>query len=207
MLEDKFEEFLKEKAAQINLFIDKSFKDDDDINTSLNNLKNLGLFFQQNEIDIEMINVEDLISHNQKLFKCLNNIILNINNDIIQKLNNNTYTALIISFCKLHNISNSHVDVLINSTINPYDYESQKELIKKVKMGDKKAKELLIIANDGLVRKFVFKNKYKIKNTSLDEEDLLQVGRMGIIEAAENFDFNQNVSFSICLVKKKLLKK
>ncbi len=194
-MEKEFEKFLESILREINEYINNYFMDTNNINYSLNNLLNLTKYLQNQNIEIEMIDIENLF-RNDKLSDSLKNVINHINNDMLRKLNNSYLTTLIITYCKINNIHNNYVQILIDATINPYDNGAQYELIKKVKNGDKRAKESLILANEGLIRSFVAKNVYKIKNSCLDGDDLLQVARMAIIEAAENFDFSRGAKFS-----------
>lgn len=66
------------------------------------------------------------------------------------------------------------------------------ELMKKIKKGDKKARDEFITANLRLVLSEV--SKFRKKGDQAD--DLFQVGCVGLIKATDNFDVNQNVRFS-----------
>ncbi len=71
--------------------------------------------------------------------------------------------------------------------------ESEKtELLKKVKNGDKKAREDLINGNLRLVLSVI--QRFTNRGENLD--DLFQVGCIGLIKAIDNFDINQQVKFS-----------
>lgn len=65
------------------------------------------------------------------------------------------------------------------------------ELMKKLKAGDKKARELFLYSNMRLVLSVVkrFSNRY-------NADDIFQVGFVGLIKAMDNFDENFNVKFS-----------
>lgn len=71
--------------------------------------------------------------------------------------------------------------------------ESEKiELLKKIKEGDKEAREKLISGNLRLVlsvlQKFIGRGE--------NPDDLFQVGCIGLMKAIDNFDISQNVRFS-----------
>lgn len=71
--------------------------------------------------------------------------------------------------------------------------ESEKtELLKKVKNGDKKAREDLINGNLRLVLSVI--QRFTNRGENLD--DLFQVGCIGLIKAIDNFDITQQVKFS-----------
>ena len=71
--------------------------------------------------------------------------------------------------------------------------ESEKtELLKKVKNGDKKAREDLINGNLRLVLSVI--QRFTNRGENLD--DLFQVGCIGLIKAIDNFDISQQVKFS-----------
>ena len=66
------------------------------------------------------------------------------------------------------------------------------ELIKKIRLGDKDAKDKLILANMRLVLSIV----KRFNSTASNVDDLFQAGCVGLIKAAENFDDKFNVRFS-----------
>lgn len=66
------------------------------------------------------------------------------------------------------------------------------ELLKKIKDGDKKAREELIKGNLRLVLSVI--QRFVNRGENLD--DLFQVGCIGLIKAIDNFDINQQVKFS-----------
>lgn len=71
--------------------------------------------------------------------------------------------------------------------------ESEKtDLLKKVKNGDKKAREDLINGNLRLVLSVI--QRFTNRGENLD--DLFQVGCIGLIKAIDNFDITQQVKFS-----------
>lgn len=66
------------------------------------------------------------------------------------------------------------------------------ELLKKAKNGDNEARKLLIVENMGLVYNVV----KRFLGRGYDEEDLTQIGSIGLIRAVERFDLSYNVKFS-----------
>ena len=73
----------------------------------------------------------------------------------------------------------------------PYSLEEEREQFRKMKMGDKKARENLISHNLRLVAHIV--KKY---TNSLEADDLLSVGTIGLIKAIDTFDYKKNVQLS-----------
>ena len=68
----------------------------------------------------------------------------------------------------------------------------KRELLKKSREGDKKAREKLINANLKLVLSVL--QSFSARGGSPD--DLFQVGCIGLIKAVDNFDLSQEVKFS-----------
>lgn len=68
----------------------------------------------------------------------------------------------------------------------------QKELLQRMKNGDKKAREEFINGNLRLVLSVI----QRFNNRGEYVDDLFQVGCIGLIKAIDNFDLNQNVKFS-----------
>ena len=70
-----------------------------------------------------------------------------------------------------------------------------KFLIRLIQDGDEQARQDLCVKNSGLVGKFALKHS-KIFSNKLDLEDLIQEGNIGLIKAAEKFDFTRDTEFS-----------
>jgi RNA polymerase sporulation-specific sigma factor len=68
----------------------------------------------------------------------------------------------------------------------------KKELLKKIKKGDMKAREKFIQGNLRLVLSVI----QRFNNRGETADDLFQVGCVGLIKAIDNFDINQEVQFS-----------
>ena len=78
------------------------------------------------------------------------------------------------------------------ATLPTLSEEERENLIWKMKKGDKRAKDVLVMANLKLILSII--QKINIKNT--DPDDLFQVGCIGLIKALDNFDPSLNVQFS-----------
>ena len=70
-----------------------------------------------------------------------------------------------------------------------------KLLIKLIQDGDKQARQDLCVKNRRLVEKFASKYE-KIFDSQLAFEDLVQEGTIGMLKAAEQFDFRKDTQFS-----------
>lgn len=73
----------------------------------------------------------------------------------------------------------------------PLSKEEEAECIKKLQEGDEKARETLINHNLRLVAHIV--KKY---NNSLEADDLISVGTIGLIKAVDSFDNSKGVLLS-----------
>ena len=71
-------------------------------------------------------------------------------------------------------------------------FEEEKELFKKYKDGDEKAKEKIILSNLKLVVSIA--KKYMKKSAAFI--DLIQEGNLGLVKAIEKFDISKNCCFS-----------
>lgn len=70
--------------------------------------------------------------------------------------------------------------------------EQKRELLKRSRMGDSKAREEMVLGNLRLVLSVI--GKFNLKNDSPD--DLFQVGCIGLIKAIDNFNLDLDVKFS-----------
>lgn len=78
------------------------------------------------------------------------------------------------------------------SELPEFTETERNELIEKMRQGDMKAKEMLVIGNLKLVLSII--QRFRYKNSDFD--DLFQVGCIGLIKALNNFDTTLNVQFS-----------
>ncbi len=72
------------------------------------------------------------------------------------------------------------------------EHEETMRLITLAKEGDNESKTILIKENTPLIKSIV--NRYK--NKSVEYEDLIQLGSIGLLKAIQNFDMKFNVKFS-----------
>ena len=70
--------------------------------------------------------------------------------------------------------------------------DEKKELLLKIKSGDKNARKRFINGNLKLVLSVI----KRFKNYDENADDLFQIGCIGLIKAIDNFDVSQNVQFS-----------
>ena len=66
------------------------------------------------------------------------------------------------------------------------------ELIRQAKEGNKKAQEILVEENTGLIWSVV----KRFQGRGYDKEDLFQIGSIGLLKCIYNFDFERKVKFS-----------
>ncbi|URN42133.1 sigma-70 family RNA polymerase sigma factor [Peptoniphilus genitalis] len=65
-----------------------------------------------------------------------------------------------------------------------------------IEKNSKEDKELLVKANEGLVYKFANKYYRFYRPRCLDLDDIIQFGQVGLLKAAERFDFSKGTNFS-----------
>lgn len=66
------------------------------------------------------------------------------------------------------------------------------ELIRQAKEGNKKAREILVEENTGLIWSVV----KRFQGRGYDKEDLFQIGSIGLLKCIDNFDLERKVKFS-----------
>lgn len=74
-----------------------------------------------------------------------------------------------------------------------YDANDNLALLERVQSGDDEALDELVRANMGLVKSLALRFT---PGRGADYEDLVQLGTIGMLKAARNFDFSQNTRFS-----------
>lgn len=94
------------------------------------------------------------------------------------------------------------VDEIISAEVAPLIFREAREiktsnkiLIRLIQRGDEQARQDLCVKNRGLVEKFAARYE-KFLSTRLTFEDLVQEGFVGMLKAAEKFDFNKETEFS-----------
>ena len=66
------------------------------------------------------------------------------------------------------------------------------ELVRQAKEGNKKAQEILVEENTGLIWSVV----KRFQGRGYDKEDLFQIGSIGLLKCIDNFDLERKVKFS-----------
>ena len=79
-----------------------------------------------------------------------------------------------------------------NAFAKPLSNKEEKEYFLKMREGDKKAEEKLIRHNLRLVAHI----SKKFKNNSIDQEDLISIGSIGLMKAIKTFSYDKGNSFS-----------
>ncbi len=74
----------------------------------------------------------------------------------------------------------------------PVSKEETYELIRRAQAGDEEARALLVEQNTGLVKKLAL----KFAAAEYETDDLIQLGYIGLLKAADKFDPQYNVMFS-----------
>lgn len=86
-----------------------------------------------------------------------------------------------------------------------YSWQEQIELAKKIKEGDKRAREKLITSN----LRFVVTCAKKYVNQGVPLIDLIQAGNTGLIQSIENYDPDRGyhfISFAVWYIRREILK-
>lgn len=78
------------------------------------------------------------------------------------------------------------------TVLNSEADREMEELLKKAVSGDKKARDILVEKNIGLVWSIV----KKFQNRGYEPDDLFQIGSIGLVKAIKKFDSSFNVKFS-----------
>ena len=89
-----------------------------------------------------------------------------------------------INKVEICNVNTAKLPVLSN--------KEKDELLKRIKNGDKEAKDEFVNGNLRLVLSVI--KRFYGRGENLD--DLFQIGCIGLIKAINNFDLSQNVQFS-----------
>ncbi len=90
-------------------------------------------------------------------------------------------------------MSNKVVICGINTaTLPKISEEKSNELLQRIKLGEKGAREEFVVANMRLVLSVI--KRFRLKNVNID--DVFQAGCIGLIKAIDNFDLSFGVKFS-----------
>lgn len=88
--------------------------------------------------------------------------------------------------------------------LSPLSQEEEKECLRKLKLGDEKAKEDLILHNMRLVAHVA----KKYQNDEEEIEDLISIGTIGLLKAVATFDYtfgNRFATYAIRCIENELL--
>ena len=81
--------------------------------------------------------------------------------------------------------------------LSPLSQEEEKECLQKLKQGDLKAKEALILHNMRLVAHVA----KKYQNDEDEIEDLISIGTIGLLKAVSTFDYNYGNRFATYAIR------
>ena len=81
--------------------------------------------------------------------------------------------------------------------LSPLSQEEEKECLQKLKLGDEKAKEELILHNMRLVSHVA----KKYQNEEEEMEDLISIGTIGLLKAVSTFDYNFRNRFATYAIR------
>lgn len=81
--------------------------------------------------------------------------------------------------------------------LSPLSQEEEKECLRKLKLGDAKAKEELILHNMRLVAHVA----KKYQNDEDEIEDLISIGTIGLLKAVSTFDYNFGNRFATYAIR------
>lgn len=80
----------------------------------------------------------------------------------------------------------------------PLSKEEIKELFEKIKQGDYKAKEKLIIHS---IRLVLYEVTTTFKTVQYDKKDLVSIGNIGLIKAIDTFDISKKIEFTTYTIR------
>ena len=212
ILEEKLND--TEKGFEIiNKYINDSFKEVNDYNEAIDYLKKIDSIFRKCHYLPEPDLLIKLINEN-KLFENIVKTIVDKNRSIIDNgninniFNNETILLAINSYCLINNIEVKEITYEDLDNINPNDElylykkdlsrfpllsaSKEYELAKKVKEGDKDARDEFINSNLRLVLSIAV----KYRSSSLTLADLIQEGNIGLITAVNKYDPEKGYRFS-----------
>ncbi|WP_169817311.1 sigma-70 family RNA polymerase sigma factor [Andreesenia angusta] len=93
--------------------------------------------------------------------------------------------------------SDAYINRMREADYENYTFKDNIDLIREYKRtGDKDILEIIIIVNYSLLKKQARKYARVIEGSCLSEDDLIQMGYIGLMRAIEKFDISKNNSFS-----------
>lgn len=81
--------------------------------------------------------------------------------------------------------------------LSPLSQEEEKDCLERLKQGDRKAKEQLILHNMRLVAHVA----KKYQSGEEESEDLISIGTIGLLKAVSTFDFNYGNRFATYAIR------
>ena len=180
------------------------------INKNLSNAKNniealdsISYLCDISGYKISNVMIKELLSNNKVLNKLVSsavkdNMIYLKNNNLGKKVSNEVTKEFIYTYCDLENIDVNEINPTSKYPYFGYDLppfktvEEELEVVNRAKMGDKSAKEELILRNIKLINNVAI----KYLNTIFNIDDLTQEGIIGLLTAIEKYDSSKKIKFS-----------
>ncbi len=180
------------------------------INKNLSNAKNniealdsISYLCDISGYKISNVMIKELLNNNKVLNKLVSsavkdNMIYLKNNNLGKKVSNEVAKEFIYTYCDLENIDVNEINPTSKYPYFGYDlppfktFEEELEVVNRAKMGDKSAKEELILRNIKLINNVAI----KYLNTIFNIDDLTQEGIIGLLTAIEKYDSSKKIKFS-----------
>ena len=99
----------------------------------------------------------------------------------------------------LHFLFHVRYDTGAGAFAKPLSQQEEEEYLRKMKLGDLKAREKLIEHNMRLVAHIA--RKYTVSTTSWETDDLISVGAIGLIKGIDTFDLDKKAKLSTYLAR------
>ncbi len=204
-------------------FINENFTLEDTWNTIIASFKKLIKYIEENDysgnfVDSNINVFSELLKNNQRLYFNLETLVTAINNSkssvaMINLCCDENIQSLIKIYCDINDLDYDEImtklisDKYNSQTLNEYikeikkysilSYEEELELFKKVRNGDKEARNVIIKSNLRLVPKIA----QKYSNDAHELLDMIQNGNLMLIKTIDNYNPNYQVKFSTYVYK------
>lgn len=202
----------KDKRKKIiNYYLNKNFNDKKNYRINIQKINHFELFLNEYNCILNQDELISIIKNNILLQNSIKIIFEENKKDIIigkmENLFNNQFIKLLIeTYCLINNIEIIDTNVKENSecltdfsmyfkNIGQYNILTREEeinLFKQIEQGNSEARKIIIKHNLKLVANIA--KKYKGK--SLEFEDLIQEGNIGLVRAIDKFDYKKGYKFS-----------